>query len=52
MLPMPPTTVMTKASAMVEMSICRLAASRGSCSAPPSPASSDPRKNTPVNNQL
>ncbi len=48
MLPRPPTTVMTKASAMTARSRSRLAGSRGICSAPPSPASTEPTKNTEV----
>jgi hypothetical protein len=51
MLPMPPTTTTTKAAPMVSMSISRLAGSRGSCSAPPRPASNVPRANTAVNSQ-
>ena len=49
--PMPPTTTTTKAAPMVCMSSSRLAGSRGSCSAPPSPASKAPRANTLVNSQ-
>ena len=48
MLPSPPTTVTTKASAMTARSRSRLAGSRGICSAPPSPASTEPAKNTEV----
>ena len=48
MLPRPPTTVTTKASAMTERSSSRLAGSRGICSAPPRPASTEPTKNTEV----
>ncbi|CFM94636.1 Uncharacterised protein [Bordetella pertussis] len=48
---MPPTTTMTNASPMVRRSRLRLAGSRGSCSAPPSPASMAPSANTPVNSQ-
>ncbi len=50
-LPMPPTTTTTKASTMMAMSMCRFTASRGTCSAPPNPASADPRNNTPVNSR-
>ena len=48
MLPSPPTTVTTKASAMTARSRSRLAGSRGICSAPPRPASTEPTKNTEV----
>ena len=46
---MPPTTTTTNASPIVCRSRPRLAGSRGSCSAPPSPASIVPRANTLVN---
>ncbi len=49
---MPPTTTTTKASAIELMSIWRLAASRGTWSAPPRPASAAPRKNTEVNSHF
>ena len=49
--PMPPTTTTTKAEPMMLRSISRLAGSRGSCSAPPRPASSAPKPNTAVNSQ-
>ena len=42
------TTTTTNASAMIERSIESVADSRGICRAPPSPASSAPRANTPV----
>ena len=47
--PMPPTTTTTKAAPMRFRSMSRLALSRGNCSAPPSPASSEPSANTAVN---
>lgn len=50
-LPMPPTTTTTKASTTMAMSMCRFTASRGTWSAPPSPASADPRNSTPVNSR-
>jgi hypothetical protein len=42
MLPKPPVTTTTKVSTTMFMSICKLAGSRGNCSAPPSPASAQP----------
>ena len=45
---MPPTTTTTNASPMVSRSSPRFAGSRGSCSAPPKPASIAPNANTPV----
>ncbi len=51
MEPMPPTTTTTKAAPMVCRSISRLAGSRGSCNAPPRPASIAPSANTEVNSQ-
>jgi hypothetical protein len=50
-LPMPPITTTTKASAMTCTSICRFTASFGICSAPPRPASAEPRNTTLVNSQ-
>ncbi len=44
--PRPPITVTTNASAMIERSMPRLAGSRGSCSAPASPARPAPSANT------
>src|SRR5215510_1047871 len=46
---MPPTTTTTKASPIATRSVARLAGSRASCNAPPSPASAAPRANTDVN---
>ena len=46
--PRPPTTVTTNASAMTVRSMPRLAGSRGSCSAPASPARNAPNANTAV----
>ena len=46
--PIPPTTTTTKAAPMVLRSISRLAGSRGSCNAPPKPASKAPKANTLV----
>ena len=46
---MPPTTTTTKASPSTVRSIPRLAGSRASCSAPPSPARNEPAVNTVVN---
>ena len=46
--PRPPTTVTTNASATVARSMPRLAGSRGSCSAPASPARNAPSANTAV----
>ncbi len=46
---MPPTTTTTKASLMTVRSISKLAGSRATCSAPPSPESSEPNANTLVN---
>ncbi len=51
MLPSPPATVTTKASAITARSMLRLAGSRGSCNAPARPASSAPTKNTPENSR-
>ena len=48
---MPPTTTTTKASPMVNRSRLSEAGSRGSCSAPPKPASIAPSANTLVNSQ-
>ncbi len=47
--PSPPTTVTTNASAMIARSMPRFAGSRGSCSAPASPARKAPSANTVVN---
>ena len=52
MLPMPPTTTTTNASAMMLRSISRLTDSRGIWTAPPSPASAAPTKKTPENRRL
>ena len=49
--PRPPTTVTTKASAMMARSMPRFAGSRGSCSAPASPARQAPSANTSVNSR-
>ena len=46
--PRPPTTVTTKASAMIARSMPRLAGSRGSCSAPANPARNAPSAKTAV----
>ena len=46
---MPPTTTTTKASPIATRSRPRLAGSRGSCRAPPSPARNAPSANTAVN---
>ena len=47
MLPSPPVTTTTKVSTITFTSICRLAGSRGNCSAPPSPASAQPSTTAP-----
>ena len=47
MLPSPPVTTTTKVSTITFTSICRFAGSRGSCSAPPSPASAQPSTTAP-----
>src|SRR6218665_130302 len=49
--PMPPTTTTTKAAPMVFRSRSSVAGSRGSCSAPPRPASNAPSANTAVNSR-
>jgi hypothetical protein len=46
--PSPPITVTTKASAMIERSMPRLAGSRGICNAPAKPARNAPSANTVV----
>ena len=52
MLPSPPVTTTTKVSTMTFMSICKWAGSRGSCNAPPSPASAQPSTTAPSINGL
>ena len=47
MLPKPPVTTTTKVSTTTFTSICRLAGSRGSCRAPPKPASAQPSTTVP-----
>ena len=47
MLPSPPVTTTTKVSTITLRSICRCAGSRGSCSAPPRPASAQPSTTAP-----
>ena len=49
MLPMPPMTTTTKTSTMMPRSMDRLAAWRGICNAPPSPAMNAPSTKTEVN---
>ena len=51
MEPIPPTTTTTKAAPIMFRSISRLAGSRGSCNAPPKPASTAPSVNTAVKSQ-
>ncbi len=46
--PKPPTTVTTKASAMIDRSMPRLAGSRGNCNAPANPARKAPSTKTAV----
>jgi|SoimicmetaTmtLPA_FD_contig_61_149675_length_944_multi_2_in_0_out_0_1 hypothetical protein len=48
--PIPPMTTTTKASVITERSMPRLAGSRATCNAPPSPASTEPKAKTAVNN--
>ena len=46
--PMPPITTTTKASTMTAVSITVVSGTRGTCSAPASPARNEPSTKTPV----
>ena len=49
--PMPPMTTTTNASVMMVVSITLVSAWRGTCNAPPRPASAEPSTNTEVNSR-